>query len=403
MNQVYLWGAGYWSDYVYNKLKQNKCGLLGVIDHDASKQNKEWKYGLMVYPPSNLKTLCFDYVVISPKQYQDIEKECVQMGIPPEKILAYWKDNEHKKLLVNRSEQIHFLEEENRKLFLRLENASYESGLGKQPLIKSGEQLLNYILQTGASLSRYGDGEFELMLGRPRPWFQNTNEKLAKRLREIIQADVSKDIVIAIADNFGSLDKYTEDSANGIRKYLTRETRKDIMKFLDMEREYYDAYVTRPYLIYKDKKKAIKIFSLFRKIWKNRDVILVEGRYARIGVGNDLFSEASSIKRIICPHKNAWDKYDEIMQSVRNVAGEGDLICISLGPAATVISYDLHKEGLQVLDIGQIDTEYEWFLRKAENRIAIPGKMVAEVERGDTSIVQTDQAYYAQIVGEINE
>ncbi len=402
MKQIYLWGAGYWADYVYEKIKGKNYRVLGVIDNDVIKQNQEWKHGLMIYPPSYLSTSEFDYVVISPKQYSYIEKQCMEMDIPQEKIFSYWKDEKYGGILENRSEQIYSLEEDNCNLLRRLENAPYEYGLGKQPLMKSGEQLLNYILEKKASLSRYGDGEFELMLERPRPWFQNTNKNLADRLREIILTDVSEGIIIAIADNFGSLDKYTEDSADGIRKYLTRAVREDIMEFIDLKRDYYDAYVTRPYLIYRDKKNAIKIFDLFRRIWQNRNVILVEGRYARIGVGNDLFSNASTVKRILCPYKNAWGKYDEIMRAVRSVASKEDLICISLGPTATVMSYDLHKEGFQALDIGQIDTEYEWFLRKAKNRIAIPGKMVAEVRGDYVNNVLTDRTYYMQIVGEID-
>ena len=37
---------------------------------------------------------------------------------------------------------------------------------------------------------------------------------------------------------------------------------------------------------------------------------------------------------------------------------------IALGPTATILAYDLAEKGVQALDVGHIDIEYEWFLRK---------------------------------------
>ena len=72
-------------------------------------------------------------------------------------------------------------------------------------------------------------------------------------------------------------------------------------------------------------------------------------------MGNNLFAGARSVKRILCPTVNAWDVYDQILSSVLDVAGGEDLICISLGPTATVMAYDLGEKGFQALDIGQLE------------------------------------------------
>lgn len=401
MKKIYLWGVGFWADYVYAKIDQRNSEILGMIDSDVHKQNTEWKEGIMVYAPDRLLFDCFDYLLITPQKYEGIQKQCLEMRIPEEKILVYWRDEEHQDVLENRSQRIAFLEKENQKYLCRLENVPFEYGMEKVPVIKTSLELLKHILNTNASLSRFGDGEFEIMLERPRPWFQNVDKKLANRLQEIIKADVTGNIVIAIADDFGCLEKYTEKAADGIRAYMTRNTRADIMKFIDLEREYYDAYVTRPYMIYKNKKNAIEIFTLFKQIWKNRNVVLVEGKYARIGIENDLFADAASVKRILCPQKNAWDKYKEIVQRIKDIAQSGDLVCISLGPAATVMAYDLAKEGMQALDIGQLDNEYEWFIRNVKDRIPIPGKMVAEVNKAENYDLLVNAEYDTQVVAEI--
>ena len=44
-----------------------------------------------------------------------------------------------------------------------------------------------------------------------------------------------------------------------------------------------------------------------------------------------------------------------------------------------MLAYDLAKNNIQALDIGQIDNEYEWFLHKVSKRTEIPGKRVAEL------------------------
>ena len=58
------------------------------------------------------------------------------------------------------------------------------------------------------------------------------------------------------------------------------------------------------------------------------------------------------------------------------------LILIALGHTATVLAYDLAAEGYQALDIGHLDIEYEWFLRKTDKKIPIEGKFVNEAPLG---------------------
>ncbi len=101
-----------------------------------------------------------------------------------------------------------------------------------------------------------------------------------------------------------------------------------------------------------------------------------------MGMGNDLFSNAKSIKRILCPAENAFEKYDEILQAAKQY-GDNTLILIALGMTATVLAYDLAAAGYWAVDIGHIDIEYEWFLSKATERFAIKGKYTNEAKDGN--------------------
>ena len=77
------------------------------------------------------------------------------------------------------------------------------------------------------------------------------------------------------------------------------------------------------------------------------------------------------------------------------------LIIISLGPTATVLAYDLSLMGYQAIDIGHIDNEYEWYLRKAEERVDIAYKYVHEIVSGRAAKDIHDQAFDRQVIARI--
>lgn len=392
MKKIYIWGAGYYAEFIYSIIDKTECEVVAVIDSDVNKQDQLWKHGLKIEAPDTLVAQAFDSVFISVRNYEPILNKCLAMGIARERIVVYWQDHESRGLFENRAESV-------LKYLNRLENAPYEWGIKETPKIHSSEKLLKRIIKERKSLVRFGDGEFEIMLRRERPWFQRADSELSRKLRTIIR-DRNEDMLIAIADNFGNLEKYTEDAADDIREYMVK-SRKDIMLYIDVNQEYYNAYVTRPYMIYRQKQHAEKIFELWKEVWNNKHILLVEGKWGRIGVGNDLFHGASGIRRIECPIRNAWDKYKDILENVCKEADANDLICISLGPTAKVLAYDLVRMGYQVLDIGQVDNEYEWHIRNVDVRIPINGKLVAEVDKNfeeSGEFLSENQEYKNQIV-----
>ena len=225
---------------------------------------------------------------------------------------------------------------------------------------------------------------------------------MAEKLESILKSDNDK-ILIAIADNYGSLDKYNDRAADVIRQYMTKEKRQEHMGLLDMSREYYNAYVSRPYMIYKDKdKNASEIFKLYKRLFWNRNILIIEGENTKTGVNNGLLDGAYSIKRILCPDTNAYSVYDKISNNVIEFASPDDLILITLGPTATILAYDLAMQGYQAIDFGQVDNEYEWYLRHATERIVVEGKSVSELawyRLPETQIY--DDKYEAQIMAHV--
>lgn len=80
---------------------------------------------------------------------------------------------------------------------------------------------------------------------------------------------------------------------------------------------------------------------------------------------------------------------------------KNSLVCISLGPTATVLAYDLAQRGYQALDIGQLDNEYEWYLRDVRERISIPGKLVAEVSEKQSFVMVDERKYLNQVIAKV--
>ena len=135
-----------------------------------------------------------------------------------------------------------------------------------------------------------------------------------------------------------------------------------------------------------------------RSVWNNKDITIIEGEKTRFGVGNDLIDNAKSCERILGPAVNSFDKYNELLEQAKKI-DKNRIILIALGHTATVMAYDLVTEGFQALDIGHLDIEYEWFLRKTDKKIPIEGKYVNEAPLG--RIVPehiTDEKYNREII-----
>lgn len=400
MKKIYIWGAGYYLQQVIEEIDDTKAYIAGILDNDKRKQGKKLLQTIPIISPSDILNKDFDYVVISVKEYKSIETICERMGIHNEKIVAYWNGGYKEFIFKKHTQRIEELMEEKKQLQFYLDSMPYELGVKYVPEIQKGSVLLQKIMKDHSSLCRFGDGEFEIIRGNERPWFQMPDIELGKRLKEVFISE-NKRINIAIPQNFVGLEQYKKDAADNIRSYMFGDTRKYILDLVNRKRVYYDTYVTRPYIIYKERTNADIIFHLFKEIWKCRNVLIIEGEYSRIGIGNDLLECAKSVLRIVCPSKNAWNKYDSILNTILQKVSKESLICISLGPCATVLAYDLFREGYQALDIGQLDNEYDWYLSGTEKRTKIPGKMVAEIMEEQQFEIKDEKRYKEQIIAKI--
>ena len=269
--------------------------------------------------------------------------------------------------------------------------------IGK-PDIRSIEETYEKILKEHVSVSRFGDGEFKWMADLPQNTFQNPSPEMKERLIEISKSDLEHHIV-CLSDTFGDLRQFNHYGREFWGCFMGMY-RKKWMDFLKPGKVYYNTNMTRPYMDYVDKTPCANRFRMLKEIWKDRNVVLVEGDKSRLGVGNDLFDTASSIKRILAPATNAFDKYDKIWNRVCQLEKD-TLILLALGPTATILAYDLAKEGFQAIDIGHVDVEYEWFRMSAASKVPLKNKYVNESLEGRNIGELKDEIYESQILDRI--
>ena len=265
--------------------------------------------------------------------------------------------------------------------------------------VKGIDETLDYIIENKSSLVRFGDGEINMLAGHSIP-YQDYDEELTSIMRDIIGQESREDLVVCLPDAFTDRFKFTSWAIPFWKEHMDHYM--DFYRELCSDSWYGSTFVSRPYIDFKDKSQAKSQFEKLKSIWENRDLLIVEGATSRSGVGNDLFDEANSIKRIICPSHSAFSRVHEIEEEIEKYA-TGRLILCMLGPTAKVLAYHLSRKGYQVLDIGHIDSEYEWMKMGAKTKVKFSHKHTAEYNFDQDIEFVEDETYNSQIIARILE
>lgn len=405
MKQVIFCAAGTNAEK-FNKCLKEDVSLVAVVDNDALRWGEIF-CGTPIISAADINGYSYDYIVITTPDYEGLCRQLVDEGVKDEKFIIPFAPDKcgwsGLREVFHVGEVMYCVMEQCiHKMTWMVENAPYEisagieKGIFRKPTVKSIDETLEK-LKIGFSMSRYGDGELNMILGRNYSTFQRPDEVLIQRLKEILKSNLSNHIV-CLPDIYGEFYSKNEEHTNWFRRHLSDGGRERDYSVLDMDKEYYNAFITRPYKDYVDHSGAEKRFLALRAVWDDRDITIIEGKKTRFGVGNDLISNARSCERILGPAINAFDKYDELLETAKNV-DRNRLILIALGHTATVLAYDLAAEGYQALDIGHLDIEYEWFLRGTDKKVPIEGKYVNEAPLGRiVSEHISDEKYNREII-----
>ena len=107
--------------------------------------------------------------------------------------------------------------------------------------------------------------------------------------------------------------------------------------------------------------------ELWRNIWNDKNVVIITGENSRFELIPELFDGVKSTEFIYTKPTNAFSEIDNIIEEAKSK--NPDMFLISLGPAGTVLAYEMAKQGKRALDIGHISSSYQ---------NAFEGKPVAE-------------------------
>lgn len=263
------------------------------------------------------------------------------------------------------------------------------------PRVVSIEETIRYIIDSHCSVSRLGDGEIKIANGQALT-FQTKQPLLQQKMKEVLSTPIPHHIV-CLPDIFTDLSPYNTEASRHWKLHLAFY-RKSWYKYIHRKRDFYNAFISRCYMMFVDKTPCASYFKLMQQIWAGKDILLVEGEKSRLGVGNDLFDNVHSIRRILAPNKNAFDHYEAIVHEVQKYSPQEYLILLALGPTATVMAYDLARKGYQAIDIGHVDIEYEWYRMGATHKVPVLGKFVNEAGAGAGVGDIHDEKYKKEIV-----
>ena len=268
-------------------------------------------------------------------------------------------------------------------------------------VVHNTEETLMKILEEHVSVCRYGDGEFSFIIKSEEVGHQKEDQNLRERLIDILSYKSDGKCIVCIPYSSYSLKPFKIQSKKFWFAFYALY-RQEIERYLDTYNIYFDSQISRIYLNRKNKKRSVYYFDLWKKIWKEKRLLIVEGEKTRLGFANDLFSGAAGLKRILCPAINAYEKYYEILLTVKEAAGDFDMVLIALGITATVLAFDLSQAGIWAIDVGNIDNEYEWLHMGVNKPIATGYKYAYEAQGGRIVEDVVDKEYLSQIICKIS-
>ena len=225
------------------------------------------------------------------------------------------------------------------------------------PQILNTYETVKFLLENPTSFCRFGDGEFQIMMGNSIP-FQEYNRILAGKLLTIIKSK-GKNCMIGLP---GSLFCWPrENTAYHIDWYLKNRLYfiEFINKCANKEHGYINTEFTCNYIGTKNSEMLNSVYDMKLKLFSGRKMVIFAGDNILKNLKNNVFEKAKSLEIINCPKKNSFAVHEQILEKARTYSKEQYTIGLILGPTATALAWDLSQEGYLAWDLGHIAKDYE--------------------------------------------
>lgn len=233
------------------------------------------------------------------------------------------------------------------------------------PEILSMDEMLKKI-KDGASLARFGDAEFDIMLGcNKEDPYQKPSSELTKRLSSILVRQTSENLIVAIPpfnDKHNNIKNFYKDISFWPWYWLNRWS---VLQKYFIHKRYGNSFFSRDAVFYE-----LTIEDL-KSIWGGRNVIFVVPENRRFFYDERLFGNIKSRSEIVVPPTSAFVEYERILSECLSCSKDS-LFFICAGPTATVLAVELSDNGYQALDMGHFPNCYLEFLGEAKRPEVYP-------------------------------
>ncbi len=229
------------------------------------------------------------------------------------------------------------------------------------------EETIDELLHSEKSLVRFGDGEITVLRGNDIK-LQQTTEEIKAGLTRIL-AYPYDGLMVSLQDIFEGVASYQEQSRRFWKEHLLF-CRRLYNRYCNRSRIYANTSFSRFYYVFQDKQPCKAWIDKIKMIWDNKDIVIVEGMKSHSGAGNDLFLAAASVERILCPPSNAMQSFDSILKACESYPKDR-LFLLSVGITAKFLAEELFLKGYRVIDIGNLDMEYEWYLQGTDQKLPL--------------------------------
>lgn len=234
------------------------------------------------------------------------------------------------------------------------------------PKVLNTKETLEKIIQNKVSICRFGDAEFDICnFENKEDIYQKPSEKLTQRLIEVLETPSNNKLLICIPpfnSKYNNIKRYYGKLSFWEYYWLKRYFK--LKKYLKNQ-EYGNSFISRDAVFYENDLNKIK------KIWDNSEVVFVYGEGGRFEIKSNLFNNIKNYTEILIPPTNAFDSYEMILKRCLEEK-KNKLFLIAAGPTATVLAYDLSKNGYQALDIGHFPNCYDQYIGLITSPEALP-------------------------------
>lgn len=246
-----------------------------------------------------------------------------------------------------------------------LHDGMYEYGIQVEGVPKLNiltlRQSMELFLNNPKSFVRTSDGEVKIMMGMDQP-FQKYEKEIADRLI-ILLSDPNENVYVALNRNYfvPLISKenwpYYRRNAYTFRNFYLEHCNPNI-EFLDRD-------ITAFPFGYKDirKDETEWLFHTWRKLFSERDMVIVCGAGILESYEYDIFDVAESKKIIGAPRKNAWDKHKQLITQIEKEVSKDQTIAFILGMAGKAMIPELTDKGYTCWDIGHLAKYYDVYKR----------------------------------------